>query len=192
VKHPTCIVVENGKPCGKPSHNKTLGQCGKHYQRMLRWGSPLITHNLVGESDEVRFWPKVEKDGPIPDYAPHLGPCWIWIGSRNEEGYGHFWFSDLKRVRGAHIWSYEYHIGPVPDGLMLDHLCRVTSCVRPDHLEPVTNGENVRRGDHHCRRRTHCVHGHEFTPENTSYEREGRKRVCKTCKREARRRRFAS
>ena len=67
--------------------------------------------------------------------------CWPWLGSISQRhGYGKF------GQRGAHRVAYEHFIGPVPDGLQLDHLCRVRSCVNPWHLEPVTVGENIRRG----------------------------------------------
>ena len=70
--------------------------------------------------------------------------CWIWTASTATNGYGCFW-DGVKLVR-AHRWSYENSVGPIPAELQLDHLCRVRACVNPDHLEPVTNGENqVRR-----------------------------------------------
>jgi len=81
-----------------------------------------------------RFWPNVEK----------TDECWIWKGGANKRGYGSF-FDGVWNVR-AHRYSYELAIGPIPPGLHLDHLCRNTRCVRPDHLEPVTGEENHRRG----------------------------------------------
>lgn len=93
---------------------------------------------------EARFWARVDKDSPAPDYAPHLGACWIWRGSISG-GYGMVgWYN---KVRGAHRVAYEMLVGPIPEGLHLDHLCRVTACVNPAHLEPVTRGENVHRGN---------------------------------------------
>jgi hypothetical protein len=81
--------------------------------------------------------------------------------------------------------AYEMLVGPVPDGLELDHLCRVPACVNPDHLEPVTHIENVRRGRSYWAERTHCSAGHEYTRENTRITKRGR--TCRACKNETER-----
>lgn len=92
-------------------------------------------------SFEDKFWAKVDKNGPVPSYAPHLGNCWIWMGAVvGRIPYGRF-YNGVQQV-SAHRFSY----GPIPDGLELDHLCRVPRCVRPTHLEAVTAAENIRRG----------------------------------------------
>lgn len=70
--------------------------------------------------------------------------CWLWTGQLNNTGYGLFWYQTGKR--GAHVVLWELLRGLVPDGLELDHLCRVRRCVNPDHLEPVTHSENLLRG----------------------------------------------
>lgn len=80
---------------------------------------------------------------------------------------------------------YEAFVGPIPDGLQIDHLCRVRHCVNPAHLEPVTIAENVRRG---AAAQTHCKYGHEYTPENTVIHHGGRE--CRTCNRIRSRRRY--
>src|SRR5665647_2266757 len=74
--------------------------------------------------------------------------CIEWVAGTNGVGYGliHLGPEDGSRKVYAHRWSYEHHFGPVPDGLHLDHLCRNTICVNPEHLEPVTQRENVLRG----------------------------------------------
>lgn len=114
--------------------------------------------------------------------------CWEWTGARLPAGYGRFWTGE--RMDLAHRFSYETFVGPIPAGLVLDHLCRNKGCVRPDHLEAVTQRENLRRGDvafgdrHHNGRRTECRRGHLFTNENTRHA-NGR-RVCRACERDRR------
>ena len=99
------------------------------------------------------------------------GPCWLWTG-RLHDGYGYI--SVGPRQRRAHRLVYELLVGPVPPDLDLDHLCRIRRCVNPDHLEPVTRRENLRRSPLIYRRPagTHCRNGHQRTPEN-AYERDG-------------------
>lgn len=118
--------------------------------------------------------------------------CIVWAGAEKGKGYGAFW--DGTRTLRAHRFAYELVIGPIPDGLELDHLCRVRACVAPAHLEPVTADENRRRGLHGVlaaaegRLLNRCQHGHELTPENTYLEPpsirhpQGRRR-CRTCRR---------
>jgi hypothetical protein len=74
----------------------------------------------------------------------HFSPCWLWQLCKTPGGYGQHY--DGTRLVVAHRWYYEQHVGPIPYGLDLDHLCRVRECVNPEHLEPVTRGENLRRG----------------------------------------------
>lgn len=106
-----------------------------------------------------RFWAKVEK----------TPTCWLWDGALAGPGrcYGRFY--DRGNIP-AHRWAYEQARGPIPDGLVLDHVCRQTRCVNPDHLEPVTNRTNVLRGIGPSAinaRKIHCKRGHLLTPENT-------------------------
>jgi hypothetical protein len=119
---------------------------------------------------------------------PNSG-CWLWIGFTNSKGYGHIWYGG--RMRLAHRVSWEIERGSVQDGLCLDHLCRVRCCVNPDHLEPVTIQENIRRGDTgiNHRSKTHCPQGHEYT-ENNTYKQShsagqigGGGRICRECQR---------
>ncbi|HZL17755.1 MAG TPA: HNH endonuclease signature motif containing protein [Polyangia bacterium] len=117
------------------------------------------------------------------DLSPNgMSDCWLWGGYIDTAGYGRFRLNNPRRQIGAHRQAYEMVIGPVPDGLVLDHLCRRTSCVNPAHLEPVTHRTNVLRGvaGDHERTKTHCPHGHEYTPSNT-YGRPDGQRRCKTC-----------
>lgn len=127
------------------------GMCSVHYMRRWRYGDPLAGGPRVLRAATLaeRFWVKVDKKGPVPTARPDLGPCWVWTAS-HVDGYGRF------RVHGhtemAHRWIWEQTVGPIPDHLLLDHLCRNRSCVKaladqhgPAHLEPVTFMENLRR-----------------------------------------------
>lgn len=109
-------------------------------------------------------------------------PCIEWTGSIGRQGYGRIWIGGVDgRHYQAHNVVYEEQVGPIPEGLELDHLCCNKPCVNVQHLEPVTHGENVRRS---AARITHCPQGHEYTPENTYWFPGGTKRKCRTCRRE--------
>lgn len=149
------------------------GLCGTHYSSQRKSGE-LVPLDLTPED---RFWVKVNKDGPIPEYKPELGSCWIWTGAKHK-GYGSVRIDGVGF--GTHRVSYEWCIGPIPEGLHVDHLCRVRACVRPSHLEAVTQSENNRRA---AEAQTHCKQGHPFTPDNF-FLRQGRWRVCKQCNRD--------
>lgn len=114
------------------------------------------------------------------------GECWIWTGDVNPvNGYGQF--SVRRRTYRAHRLAWQLWRGPIPDGLFLDHLCRVRRCVNPAHLEPVTHDENMRRSA--WATKTHCIHGHPFDEENTLYRRPNKRgRTCRRCAAERSRR----
>ena len=103
--------------------------------------------------------------------------CVIWT-SDGDRGYGKVKVNgQTKRVHRV-VWELTH--GPIPDGLTVDHLCRVRSCVNTEHMELVTVRENVLRGSRGDA--THCKRGHEYTPENTRLDRHGW-RICRACRR---------
>lgn len=113
------------------------------------------------------------------------GPCHLWTGAIARNGYGLFW-AEGKMVL-AHRWSYQTYVGPIPDGLQIDHVkargCTSKACVNPAHLEPVTNRENQIRAEGFIAQRaaqTHCIRDHELTPENTRVRPNGT-RNCIAC-----------
>jgi hypothetical protein len=121
-----------------------------------------------------RFFDKIEIDLATQ--------CWLWAACDDQIGYG--LFSLGGKMLKAHRISYVLRNGEIPDGLELDHLCRVRHCVNPDHLEPVTHAENMRRGDagKHNLVKTHCPRGHPYSGENL-YIRPNGDRNCRTCNR---------
>jgi hypothetical protein len=126
------------------------------------------------EAFRDRFWSKVDASGV----------CWEWTASTKGNGYGQVKHKDRKSPLFAHRASYEMLVGAIPDGLTLDHLCKNTLCVNPDHLEVVEMRVNVLRSTAPTAinaRKTHCPQGHEYTPDNLVKDR-GRR--CKVCHRE--------
>lgn len=124
---------------------------------------------------EARFWSFVQKSTC----------CWNWTGAQSR-GYGHFRANGC--TVGAHRFSYELHVGPIPDGLELDHLCRNRACVNPAHLEAVTHRVNLLRSNgvvaKHANQ-THCENGHPFNEKNTYRRPDGSSRDCRKCRAEA-------
>lgn len=128
------------------------------------------------EEERIKaFWAKVEK----------TEACWLWMASKCQGGYGRFRVGGVGRKKiQAHRFAYELLVGPVPDNLDLDHLCRVRDCVNPAHLEPVTRRENLLRGETLIAAqvlRTHCPRGHPYDEQNTRVYRG--MRSCRACDR---------
>jgi hypothetical protein len=119
-------------------------------------------------------------------YCPESG-CWIWMGytmpaPNGEYGHGHVHWKG--KTRCVHRVVYELLRGSIPKGLDLDHLCRVRCCVNPDHLEPVTPQENIRRGENHSflANKPYCPQGHPYSGTNLYIRPDGLGRGCKICR----------
>lgn len=159
--------------CGRA--HSARGLCNTHYVAARKAG------DLPSRpTPEDRFWRFVTKsDG-----------CWTWEGSVERTGYGKFWWDD--RLGYAHRFAYEMGHGPIPEGMTVDHLCRTPLCVRPDHLEAVSQMENNRRAVFNATERGQvtatCIRGHLKTPENVY--RHGTRYHCRVCRRDAARERY--
>lgn len=135
---------------------------------------PLPITAPITETAMGRFWAKVAIDP---------SGCLVWTASVRSGGYGQF--AHGGRQVQAHRFAYTALVGPIPAGLVIDHLCRNRACVAPDHLEPVTNRENLLRGEGPsavAAAKTHCLNGHLFDEANTWRDSKG-KRCCRACNR---------
>lgn len=154
---------------------RTKGWCSMHYARWLRKGSVDADgkRGPAVQSESARFWSKVDK----------TGDCWLWTAATFPSGYGQFAVGPPWRRVMAHRWAYEDRFGVIPDGLQIDHLCRNRPCCNPDHLEAVTQHENIMRGESpsavHARM-TECKQGHPLTPDNVYITSVGNRR-CRIC-----------
>jgi len=152
------------------------------YNRLMASKKPGRTM-VQDEAYEVafRFWSKVER----------TDTCWNWKGLL-DNGYGMFSLTHDKKVR-AHRFSYQIMVCEIPEDKVIDHLCRNRACVNPEHMEVVTLKENILRGEGITAvnaKKTHCIRGHEYTPENTiKQNKNGRK--CRECTRANQRNRRA-
>ena len=131
----------------------------------------VVDYTSMKQKDKERFMSKISKN-----------VCWNWLGADNGAGYGEFHYEG--RSERAHRVSYELHVGPIPKGLVTDHLCRNRRCVNPDHLEVVSLVENSLRGEGvgaKASRQTHCIHGHPLTGKNVRYMKSPNGRAWRKC-----------
>lgn len=129
----------------------------------------------AGRTPLGRFMSKVSVDAKTG--------CWPWTGAKTDMGYASF--RVLGKTYYGHRHMFELWYGVMPLGLDLDHICKNTACVNPEHLEPVEHRENLLRGESpmaKLARATHCKYGHEWTQENTGPGPKGSRR-CRTCAR---------
>ncbi len=177
--------------CGRPSAKLWLKRCRGCYARIRR-GKSGPASPWVADPEFQRLSLRVS--GASETFATRVfssvdvrGVCWEWTGTLDANGYG-----ILGRGRrgagniAAHRAAYELLIGPIPEGMHLDHLCRNHPCVSPDHLEVVTPEENKRRGYGIARlhaMRTHCSEGHPLDGMTGSRGGDRKHRYCKTCAR---------
>lgn len=132
----------------------------------------------------ANFWDKVDRNGPVPEHRPDLGPCWLWTAWKDRKGYGRtsVWVNQKSTTLNAHRVAWEIEAwATIEPGLTVDHLCRVTSCVRPSHMELVPMSENVLRGSGppaQNARKVRCIRGHDHWEIRSNGQRR-----CITCRR---------
>jgi hypothetical protein len=118
---------------GCPRTHFAKGYCGTHYRRVRVYGDPNTFQRIYPPGNErERFFARVVKGDS----------CWIWTGNLHRNGYGNAWNAREGRGQLAHRYAYEALVGPIPEGMQLDHTCHDRACVNPGHLRPVTNKQN--------------------------------------------------
>lgn len=158
--------------------------CEPHYRKYIADGGERVQKERPRISAEARFFAKIRL-APNPK-RDDLGDCWIWTAFKSPDGYGRFGSGGSGNSVPSYRWAYEHWVGPVPEGKVLDHFaCDNPACANPHHVRPVNFLENVLRSDVSLPAlnlaKTHCINGHEFTPENTYQNNGPGTRSCRTC-----------
>lgn len=159
--------------CTEPYEGR--GYCRMHYARWRKHGDPHRVDLILGD-DLAHFWSRVEK----------TETCWLWTSPPDWTGYCRAFFGGRRML--VHRWAYEHFVGPIPDGMTIDHVkargCSRRNCVNPGHLEPVTLRENNLRSDNVGgvnARKTECIRGHAFDSLNTYVNPRTGARKCRAC-----------
>lgn len=141
---------------------------------------------LPYEAYDKEAFARICRKVSMQDTGFAAGPCWVWEGFKNDEGYGRIKYR--KKSYLTHRLSYILCLGPIQEGLQIDHLCRNTGCCNPEHIEAVTPKVNANRSRadeaarERCRKITHCKNGHLYTEENTYISPKYGSRSCKICR----------
>lgn len=144
--------------------------------------------------------PRRDEDARFRRQAkPQANGCWMWTGQGNSDGYGMFQPGPGQQRQMTHRWAYEAYVGPIPDGMQVDHKCHTDDsacpggrdcphrrCCNPAHLEAVTASENTKRQRHAGRLRTECPQGHPYSGANLILGKDGKRR-CRECDRQRKR-----
>lgn len=165
----TCTVDD----CGRDTSKGGKGLCSMHRSR-VRAGRPVGPVGYIQDPSRTLQDRLIERTQRTPN------GCLEWTGPVLATGYGKI--GDGSRVRTTHRVSYEVHVGPIPDGLTIDHLCSNKRCVEPSHLEPVTGAENTARAAERRIPPAACQNGHAMSGDNVVLLASGRRR-CRTCRR---------
>lgn len=169
---PTCLKERNREKYARLREKNLASQAAWRAKQRVARGLPPEPRAIIPPSDRFAKKYRVAESG-----------CWEWLGGTNGHGYGTFMVAKRLPRAYAHRYSYELHVGPIPAGLQIDHLCRNRSCVNPAHLEVVTCLENLMRSEHpHFKtaRTGVCQRGHDMSD---AYVGPNGHRRCRECAR---------